>query len=240
MEKVAMRPMGLRESLVFFGIPTLLLYVATQIGVPTLSRVTGLPLIVSWFVCSGTLVFLPLFFAAFVFYWLEGNPWQVPAILARFRLSPLSWHPFGWIGLGVIGVGGLTYGMIAIAQALIPNFSPQPAFMSMPPLTGHDRWILAAWVPLFFFNIVGEGLFWRGYIFPRQELAFGQSTWFLHGCCWWMFHLPFGGALLVTLIPIIFITSFVVQKTKNTWSDIIIHTLINGSGFLLVAFGIVE
>jgi membrane protease YdiL (CAAX protease family) len=54
-----------------------------------------------------------------------------------------------------------------------------------------------------------------------------------------MFHLAFGGALLVTLLPIIFITSFVVQQTRNTWPDIIIHTLINGSGFLLVAFGMV-
>jgi membrane protease YdiL (CAAX protease family) len=93
---------------------------------------------------------------------------------------------------------------------------------------------------LLFFKIVGEGLFWRGYIFPRQELVFGQSTWFIHGLLWWMFHIPFGGALLVTLIPIIFITSFIVQKTKSTWSDIIIHPLVNGSVFLLVAFGVVQ
>jgi membrane protease YdiL (CAAX protease family) len=108
----------------------------------------------------------------------------------------------------------------------------------MPPLTDRDRWIFATWVPLFLFNILGEGLFWRGYIFPRQKLAFKQYTWFVHGCCWWTFHIPFGSALLMTLIPIIFTTSFVVQKTKNTWSDIIIHSLINRSGFLLVAFRI--
>ncbi|NJO40274.1 MAG: hypothetical protein HC769_11270 [Cyanobacteria bacterium CRU_2_1] len=94
MEKISLRPMGLWESLMFFGIPTLLLYVATHIGVPTLSQTIGLPVVVSWFICGGTLVFLPLFVAAFVFYWLEGNPWQVSAILARFRLSPLSWHPW--------------------------------------------------------------------------------------------------------------------------------------------------
>jgi membrane protease YdiL (CAAX protease family) len=137
----------------------------------------------------------------------------------------------------LLGISLLTYGIVAVGQAIIPDFSAQPSFMSAPPLNSNNRWILAAWVPLFFFNILGEGLFWRGYIFPRQELAFGQYTWFLHGCCWWMFHIPFGGELLITLIPIIFITSFVVQKTKNTWSDIIIHTLINGAGFLLVTFG---
>jgi membrane protease YdiL (CAAX protease family) len=238
-EKLEMQPMGFWKSLAFFGIPTLLLYVATHRGVPTLSQAIGLPIVVSWFACGGTLVFLPLFVAAFVFYWTEGNPWQTATIVARFRLSQLSWHTLSWTGLGVLGIGILTYATVAVGQAIIPGFSAQPSFMSMPPLTSNDYWILAAWLPLFFFNIFGEGLFWRGYIFPRQELAFGQYTWFVHGCFWWMFHLPLGGALLVTLIPIIFITSFVVQKTKSTWSDIIIHSLINGSGFLLVAFGIV-
>jgi len=42
-------------------------------------------------------------------------------------------------------------------------------------------------VPLFLFNILGKGCF--GYIFPRQELAFKQYTWFVHGCCWWTFHI---------------------------------------------------
>lgn len=239
MEKIAMRPMGLWESLVFFAIPTLLLYIATHIGVPALSRSIGLLIIVSWFVCGGILVFLPLFVAAFAFYRLEGNPWQTAAILTRFRLGQPSWQTLRWTGLGIVGIGVLTYSIVAVGQAIVPGFSAQPSFMSVPPLTSNNRWILAAWVPLFFFNIVGEGLFWRGYIFPRQELAFGQYTWLVHGGFWWMFHFPFGGALLVTLIPIIFITSFIVQRTKSTWSDIIIHSLVNGSGFLLIAFGVV-
>jgi membrane protease YdiL (CAAX protease family) len=239
-EKISMQAMGLRESLVFFGIPMLLLYIATHIGVSALNQATGMPTLVSWFICGGTLVFLPLFVAAFVFYWIEGNPWQTAAVVARLRLGKPSWHTLGWTGLGVVSIGILTYAIVAIGQAFIPSFSAQPSFMSVSPLTDNNRWILAVWIPLFFFNIFGEGLFCRGYIFPRQELAFRQYTWLLHGCFWWMFHIPFGFTLLVTLIPIIFITSFVVQKTKNTWSDIIIHTLINGSGFLLIAFGIVE
>jgi len=239
MEKIEMQPMGLWESFAFFGIPALLLYVATHIAVPALSQAFSLPMVVSWFICGGMLVFLPLFVAAFVCYRLEGNPRQTWAIASRFRLNMLSWHTSIWTGLGVLSIGILTYAIVAVSQAMMPGFSAQPSFMLMPPLTRENYWILAAWVPLFFFNIVGEGLFWRGYIFPRQELAFGQFTWFVHGCFWWMFHFPFGGALLVTLIPIIFITSFVVQKTKSTWSDVIIHALINGSGFLLVAFGMV-
>jgi membrane protease YdiL (CAAX protease family) len=239
-EQPLIKAMGLGESLIFFGIPTLLLYAATHIGVPTLSRTTGLPAIVSWFVCGGTLVFLPLFVAALAFYRLEVNPGKFPAIVDRFRLNFPSWQTLGWTGLGIIAIGVLTYAIVAIGRAIDPDFSSQPAFMSVKALTDRDRWILAAWLPMFFFNIFGEGLFWRGYIFPRQELAFGRYTWLVHGCCWWMFHIPFGVALLVTLVPIIFITSLVVQLTKSTWPDIIIHTLINGSGFLLVVLGAIE
>jgi len=231
--------MGLWKSLVFCGIPTLLLYVATHIGVPTLSQMTRLPTVVSWFVCGGILVFLPLFFTSFVLYRIEGNPWQIFAILERFRLNQPTWQTLGWTGLSGVSIGILTYSIVAIGRVVVPGFSAQPAFMSMAPLSSSDRWILAAWVPLFFLNIFGEGLFWRGYIFPRQELAFGRYTWLVHGCCWWIFHISFGATVLITLIPIIFITSWVVQKTKSTWSDIILHTLINGLGFLLVAFGVV-
>jgi len=81
-----------------------------------------------------------------------------------------------------------------------------------------------------------EGLFWRGYIFPRQELAFKQYTWFVHGCCWWTFHIR----LKCTNDPHPDYFHHIVRgsKDKEYWSDIIIHSLINGSGFLLVAFRI--
>ena len=217
-----------------------MLYTATHWAVPALNRATKLPMIVSWFVCGGLLIFLPLSVAALVFYRLEGNPWHLTAFLDRFRLSSPSWRTLLWTVLGVLGIGIMTSGIVAAAPVVIPDFSPQPSFMSVTPLGESDRWILFAWMPLFLFNILGEALFWRGYIFPRQELAFGTHTWLVHGLCWWMFHIPLGMSLLVILTPIIFITSFVVQRTKSTWSDIIIHTLINGLGFLLVAFGVVH
>jgi membrane protease YdiL (CAAX protease family) len=239
MEQTHLKPMAWSESLLFFGIPTLLLYVATHFCIPALSKATGMPVVIAWFICGGILVFVPIFVAAFSFYRLEGNPWQTAAILKRFRLNHLSKSGVAWSGVGILSVGLLTYAIIEVGRLFIPGYSAQPSFMSMQPLQANERWILVAWLPFFFFNIWGEGLFWRGYIFPRQELAFGKHTWLVHGVCWTMFHLAFGSALLVTLLPIIFITSFIVQKTKNTWPDIIIHTFINGSGFLLVTFGLV-
>jgi membrane protease YdiL (CAAX protease family) len=39
-------------------------------------------------------------------------------------------------------------------------------------------------IVLLFFNIAGEELWWRGYIFPRQEKTYGRWTWLIHGLLW--------------------------------------------------------
>jgi len=142
--------------------------------------------------------------------------------------------------IGVTSISMLLYIFMGVGKMLVRDFSAQPSFMTMIPLQGGEYWILWAWLPMFFFNIVGEGLFWRGYIFPRQEIKYGKSTWMVHGLFWTFFHLPFGWNLLFSFLPILFITAYLVQLTRSTWTDIIIHTLINGSGFLLIAFGIVR
>ncbi|MBN1898702.1 MAG: CPBP family intramembrane metalloprotease, partial [Spirochaetes bacterium] len=92
---------------------------------------------------------------------------------------------------------------------------------------------------LFFFNIMGEELFWRGYIFPRQELAFKEKTWIIQGLLWTMFHIPFGWKLLVTVIPMIFIITYIVQKRKNTWVSIALHAIINGPAFIMISLGVI-
>jgi membrane protease YdiL (CAAX protease family) len=74
---------------------------------------------------------------------------------------------------------------------------------------------------------------------PRQEIAFGKWTWILHGVGWGLFHIAFGWQLLLTLLPILFIQSYVVQRRQNTWIGVIIHAGINGPGFLAIAFGMI-
>jgi membrane protease YdiL (CAAX protease family) len=232
--------MGWRESILLFAIPTVVLYIATHLCIPILYRATNLPLVVCWYVCGGVLVFIPLFVAALIFYRKENNPWRLKVMLERFRMDRFSVKDLLISIGGVLAAGVGTFLMIEIGKKYIHYFSAQPPFLTITPLGPGEFWILLAWLPMFVFNIFGEGLFWRGYIFPRQQEKFGDTTWFYHGLLWMMFHLPFGWQMMFILTPIIFITSYLVQVTRNTWVDIIIHTAINGSGFLLIAFGIVQ
>jgi membrane protease YdiL (CAAX protease family) len=240
MAEKSIRPMGLAESVFFFGIPTFFLYLSTHICIPILRYWSDWPVAACWFTCGGLLVFFPLFISAFIFYRLEDNPWSFSVLLMRFRLGHFSLRILLLSLAGTLIVGFLTFLMMKTGKSFFVNFSAQPSFLSMQPLQPQEKWILWAWLPMFFFNIWGEGLFWRGYVFPRQQIKFGNLTWLVHGTFWFFFHLPFGWNLMFTLIPIIYLTSYLVQITRNTWPDIIIHTLINGSGFLLIAFGMVS
>ena len=95
-----------------------------------------------------------------------------------------------------------------------------------------------AWLPLFFFNITGEELWWRGYILPRQEQEHHSAAWLVHGIGLTLFHLPLGIDLSIILLPFLFGLPLVVQRRKNLWTGFIIHGMLNGGGFLAVAFGL--
>jgi membrane protease YdiL (CAAX protease family) len=86
--------------------------------------------------------------------------------------------------------------------------------MVFEPLSKGRYWFLLVWLPYWILNILGEEFIWRGVMLPRQELVFGKYTWIIHGFGWGLFHIAFGLKLLITLIPLIFIQSFIVQKQK--------------------------
>src|SRR5690242_6436799 len=59
------------------------------------------------------------------------------------------------------------------------HFGPND-FMGIPL---HGAWWILVYyaVLILVWNIGGEELWWRGYVLPRQELAFGTATWVVHG-----------------------------------------------------------
>jgi membrane protease YdiL (CAAX protease family) len=231
--------MNLRLSLVYFGIPTLLLFIATHFYIPFFSGIIQKHLILGWYSGGLLFVFLPMFIASVILYKRENKKYNTGPLVKRFWLQRPDKKVIIWSLAGIILCFSMTYLFMQTGKLITPDFSPQPDFMQMEALKKGELWLLIAWLPMYTFNILGEAFYWRGYIFPRQFLSFGKYTWLIHGLLWWLFHLPMGLNLMFTLIPIIFITTFVVQKTRSTWSDIIIHGAVNGTGFIMVAFGLI-
>jgi membrane protease YdiL (CAAX protease family) len=90
------------------------------------------------------------------------------------------------------------------------------------------------------FNIGGEELWWRGYVFPRQELSFPNSVWIIHGMMWSAFHLFMQPTLWDTTRMAIsgIALAYVVYRTRNTWTGIIGHTAGNLPFFISLVHGV--
>jgi len=234
--------LGLPGTFVLFSIPTVALWLGTRFGVPWIHARTGGPDILAWFFV-GKVLFASLFFAAIIAFWREGRPLRWADFAARFRLERLSRTDL-LVSLAVLFGCGLATGailgvwnLIADSTDWIDRAQLAPDFVHMAPLTADTWWILAAWFPMFFFNIAGEELWWRGYILPRQERGQGPCAWWVHGAGLALFHLPFGFDLTIALAPFLWGLPWVVSHRRNLWTGVIVHGLLNGGGFLAVAFG---
>ena len=144
-----------------------------------------------------------------------------------------------WCIVGLVLVGVFSMIIMKGLEFMIGKFDHSPAFMSFEPLTKGRYWLLLVWVPYWILNILGEEFLWRGVMLPRQEVAFGKHAWLIHGFGWGLFHIAFGWQLLITLIPLIFIQSYIVQRTKNSWIGVIMHGGLNGPSFIAICFGLI-
>jgi membrane protease YdiL (CAAX protease family) len=199
-----------------------------------------------------------LFFAAlFAYHKIEGRPLTWQAFAERMRLPRLRWRDILW-GLAIFLVGGMGVGLLSglvlmlIQKGWMPipghlpgiadprvTFTPD-ALAQWAGGTIHGRWDIALlYLAVFFFNVVGEELWWRGYILPRQELAFGRKTWWVHGLMWACFHV-FKWWDILPLLPMCLLTGYCAQRTRSTWGGLIGHVFSNGMSMAAILWFIVS
>lgn len=238
------KSMPLKLSFLYFGIPALYLWLLTHYLMPYLNKTAGIHVAMSWFI-AGFLIFIPLFFAAYAFAKKEGNAGSFKALLKRLRLKKLTKKDWAWAIGGLVATfvfTGLIMGISLIVSKTfgIPALHTTPDFMEFEPFQTGERWMLLVWLFMFFFNIVGEEIYWRGYILPRQERANGKYAWLVHSVLLGVFHISFGWDLLIIASPALLILPYAAYKTKNTTVGIFIHGVYNGPIFVLISLGILK
>ncbi len=227
---------NLSFTLLLFGVPSLIFYISMYYVLPVLHDALNGHISIAYFIAAGT-VFI-LIFAA-VFYGVRKEGFKGKDILVRLRLNSMSRKDWLW-ALNSILVISLITGLIYYLQKVaLPDFTTSPPFFKMEKLLPSERWILLIWLFVFFFNIFGEELFWRGFILPGQELCFKKKAWMVNSAGWLIFHLSFGLNLLIMLLPIIIILPYIAQKRESTTPGIIIHAVLNGPTFIMIALGII-
>ncbi|OFX84032.1 MAG: hypothetical protein A2W99_03330 [Bacteroidetes bacterium GWF2_33_16] len=215
------------------------MFCLTKYVIPYLSIITGQETILFWFIVGGLGVFLPLILTGFFILKSEGYSITRETLIDRLRFRKITKKDLLWIFAGLILVGLLSVIIMKSMTLFLGKFNHSPSFMIFEPLTKGRYWLLLVWFPYWILNILGEEFLWRGVMFPRQEIAFGKYTWLIHGFGWGIFHIAFGWQLLITLIPLIFIQSYIIQKTKNTWVGVIMHGALNGPSFIAICFGLI-
>ncbi len=230
------------ESLWYFLGGAIALFVAVQYGIPFLHEAYGVAPLIGWWLTSGLIV-LVLFVGAILAARYRTRANSLPGVLLALNMRSMSKIDLLWALGGLLGVVALTGVVVGVSAKLFSVHLLSPdlyaSFLRMEKLEPSEYWLLGAWLPYFFFNIVGEELMWRGYLLPRQRATLGRHAWILNGFLWAIFHVGIGWRIAILLLPIEFTVPYVVQKRQNTWLGIIIHGLYNGSGFVMVALGVV-
>lgn len=238
------KPIALPLSLLYFGLSALAFRVCVYGLMPYLLNTGVSPY---WaFIGSYSLALTALMGATLLALWRDGYPLNRVTFQQRLRFQALTPKAWGWaIGLFVIGFL-LTGLLIPSAQAIArlsafrpPSFLPDvlnpltpkanslTQFMGVP-LAG-QWWLLVSYALfLLVFNLLGEELWFRGYLLPRQQIVYGRWSWLIHGFLWTLFHLPIYPWYLVYLIPTALSVSYAAQKTGSSWASYLVHGLGNG------------
>ena len=242
------RPLQTLEYLLFFGVPAILMTLSVYWLLPGLlsigiSEYLGLQIV-------SLVPYLALFFGASIAFQVEGNPWSWEVFKDRFRLQKLNRLDWFW-GLALIifaltsyltlrsVITTLTTYDLLVLPAAVPRIITPNLDVSLEDLAGggmKGNWSLLIFsLVVLFFNIIGEELWWRGYLLPRQELTQGKATWIIHGILWTFFHV-FKYWELIAILPVSLALSYVVQRRKKTWLGIIAHLVVNSLGIIGIFF----
>jgi membrane protease YdiL (CAAX protease family) len=227
---------GIALSVLLFAIPSLLLWGLTSFLIPFLEHRGWEPL-VAWFFAGG-LLFLLLLIAAILGAWFALPVRSLLGVFEHLRVRRLRRSDWKIAGLALLLTLVAMGAMQLINATVWPRLSPHPPFMTVEALRPGQYYILALWLPFFALNIIGEELWWRGFIQPRQEPVFGRATWIVQGLLHGAFHFSFGLGVMFVLWPAVFAIPWAVQRTRNTSTGILVHAGVNGPGFLAVTLGL--
>jgi len=244
--EVQVKPISLTASVLIFGVAGLLFLLVEQVLVPVFAE-KGLHPAINFLVLGSPHV--AFFAAALIAYRKEGGVWSWHHFCKRFRLHTIKGKTiFLALLYAAISIGSYVV-VFTLGKPLVQwvhDLFPPPVVINeimgkRPMFVGFELsgnwWLLGLFFIRYFFNVMGEELLWRGYLFPRQELTHGKHTWVVHGLLWTGFHLfaPYN-ALMV--LPGALFMSYIVQRYRNTSFFIVEHALMNAIPGIGIVAGI--
>ena len=241
------KPIRFSTSLVIFLGAAILFLIIERVIIPFLNEQGASQLIQFLTYISPFSLF---FFGAFYGYRKEGNPWKWKAIITRFRYKPIKGKMWLWTILIVavdtstyLAVYQFAYSFVKKIHDFFPTSEVVMAFMNNgKTFAGYtvqgNYWLIGLYLLLYFTNVVGEEVLWRGYLWPKQELTHGKYTWVVHGLLWTSFHL-FAPYNAIMVLPGALFMSYITQRIQNNTIFLISHATLNGIPFVMLIIKVV-
>jgi membrane protease YdiL (CAAX protease family) len=248
-----LKPIGWWPSIILFLIAASLLRFTHYYFAPVYKSATGKPYMIG-FLIGWIATMLIVFAASLVAYKAERHPISRQAFISRYRLDKMDRVDWIWT-LAMIVFAGVSLAGLSFTTKLlksIPLFSPHPRFppdmvdiannltqgmLFEMPLKG-EWWLIGVYFIGWALNIFGEEFWYRGWMLPRQEAAFGKYAWVINGI---MFNFQHTYQLwnTVAMLPGSLFVSYAVQRRGKTWMSIIWHGVVNISLLIFIIQGVI-
>ena len=248
-----LKPLGWGSSITIFLVTAIILRVTHYIFAPAYKLATGKPYLVGYLIGWVSTMFL-FFLASLIAYKLDRYPINMKAFVSRYRLDRMEKADWFWT-LAMIIFAIISLFALSFTQTILKSvafFSPHPAFppdmvdmanklttgvLFDMPLQG-KWWLVGVYFIGWVLNIFGEELWYRGWMLPRQEIAFGKYAWIINGFMFNFQH-TFQPWNMLAMLPGSLFLSYAVQRQRKTWMSIIWHGLLNISLLIFIIQGVI-
>jgi membrane protease YdiL (CAAX protease family) len=226
-DRQEIKPLGWIPSLGIWFVTAAIIYTTHYIFAPWFKVSTGQPYLIGYligWIGNMSIVFVLSLLA----YRLEGRPFNWQAFSARYRLDRMPKQDWLWALVLIIVAAASSFGLSFTARwlAAIPFFAPHPAFPpdyvtgnAVPgtlfemPLKG-QWWLIPTYFIGWLLNIAGEEFWYRGWMLPRHEVAFGKYGFVANGLMFTFQHFLYPWNFLA-LLPGVLVVVWVVQWRKT-------------------------
>jgi len=248
-----LKPLGLGPSLILYLVVAALLRATMYYFAPAYKLATGQPYLVGYLIGWVGSMFL-VFAASLLVYKIDGHPLTVEGFIARYRLKKLERVDWIWV-VAILGFAIAAFAALSFTTGFLKSialFAPHPEFppdmsdmannltpgvLFEMPLQG-KWWLVVVYFIGWVLNIAGEEFWYRGWMLPRQEAAFGKYAWLINGLMFNFQH-TFQPWNLIAMLPGSLFLSYAVQRRGKTWMSIIWHGLMNVSLLFFIIQGVV-
>jgi uncharacterized protein len=195
-----------------------------------------------------------LFVLSMIIVWKEEGDLRWATIKRRLRLFVPQDPTTGetrrrlWLWVSPFIIGNIIWGVAITPYAekiwlwVFPFLAEPPGFGSAAMFESQEIlqrlvgawWFFGLFIVFSVSNILGEEFLFRGVLLPKMEGVFGKWSWLANGALSAFYHLHQPWTIAANVLQGVFVLAFPGWRFRSTWMSVIVHSVENVFGGLLI------